>query len=197
MCSVADDTGGSPWTRLLEGNRRYAAGQPAHPDQAPARRQELVAGQHPFAAILGCADSRVPPEILFDQGLGSLFVVRVAGNIVDDVVLGSLEYAAEHLGVSLIVVLGHTHCGAVHAAAAGGAHEGAVARLIEALRPAVEVARTQPGDLVNHAVRANVVRAVGQLRDAQPVLAAAAAQGRLQITGAIYDLSTGMVQETG
>ncbi len=195
MCSVADEEGGSPWARLMAGNRRYVAGQPTHPDQTPARRRELAAGQRPFAAILGCADSRVPPEILFDQGLGSLFVVRVAGNIVDDAVLGSLEYAVGHLGVHLIVVLGHTGCGAVQAAAAGGTHTGAITRVIEAILPAVELARPQPGALVDNAVHANVVRLVEQLRAAEPVLAPAVAHGELQIAGAIYNLSNGLVQE--
>lgn len=196
MCSVAENEVGSPWARLLAGNRRYVTGQPAHPDQAPARRQELLAGQHPFAAILSCSDSRVPPEILFDQGLGSLFVVRVAGNIVDNAVLASLEYAVEHLGVDLIVVLGHTNCGAVQAAAAGNVHEGAIARLVEAILPAVEAARVQPGNLVDNAARANVGRVAEQLRTAQPVLARAAALGELQIITAIYDLSTGIVRES-
>lgn len=98
---------------LVEGNRRYQAQRLTHPHQNAARRAALAAGQHPFAAVLSCADSRVPPEIVFDQGLGDLFVVRVAGNITDDVVLGSLEYAVEHLHVPLVVVLGHYKCGAV------------------------------------------------------------------------------------
>ncbi len=195
MCSVADEVSGSPWARLMAGNRRYVAGQPTHPDQTPARRGELAAGQRPFAAILGCADSRVSPEILFDQGLGHLFVVRVAGNIVDNAVLGSLEYAVAHLGVRLIVVLGHTDCGAVQAAVEGSAHEGAIARVVEAILPAVKLARSQPGPPVDNAVRANVVRTVERLRSAEPVLAAAVNQGRLQIRGAIYDLATGVVQQ--
>jgi len=194
---VADEEGGSPWARLMAGNRRYVAGQPTHPDRTPARRRELAAGQRPFAAILGCADSRVPPEILFDQGLGSLFVVRVAGNIVDDAVLGSLEYAVEHLGVSLVVVLGHTGCGAVQAAISGGSPAGAIARVVDAILPAVEIAQAMPGAVAENAVRVNVARMVRQLAAAEPILATAQAEGRLQITGAMYDLFTGIVQETG
>ena len=106
--------------KLIAGNRRYVQHRQQYPDQSLPHRKELVSGQHPFAVILGCADSRVPPELLFDQGLGDLFVIRVAGNLVDDVVLGSIEYAVEHLGTKLIMVLGHEKCGAVSAAVEGG-----------------------------------------------------------------------------
>jgi carbonic anhydrase len=99
----------------MAGNQRYVQHKEEHPDQSPARRSELEAGQHPFAVILGCADSQVSPELLFDQGLGDLFVIRVAGNIVDDAVLGSIEYAVEHLGTKLIMVTGHEKCAAVSA----------------------------------------------------------------------------------
>src|SRR5262245_40561826 len=105
--------------RLLAGNARFVAHRERHPDITVRRRRALVSSQHPFAVILGCADSRVSPELLFDEGLGDLFVIRVAGNVVDDVVLGSIEYAVEHLGTKLIVVLGHEKCGAVSAAVAG------------------------------------------------------------------------------
>ncbi|HEY4484757.1 MAG TPA: carbonic anhydrase, partial [Nitrospiria bacterium] len=103
-------------TMLMEGNARYVEGKMLHPNQAADRMGELAKGQHPFAVILGCADSRVPPEIVFDQGLGDLFVLRVAGNIADDAVIGSIEYAVEHLGTTLVFVLGHERCGAVSAA---------------------------------------------------------------------------------
>src|SRR5947209_10905279 len=106
--------------RLMAGNRRYVLHKEQHPDQSLTRRKELESGQHPFAVILGCADSRVSPEILFDQGLGDLFVIRVAGNVVDDTILASVEYAVEHLGTRLIMVLGHEKCGAVSAAIEGG-----------------------------------------------------------------------------
>jgi hypothetical protein len=106
-------------TRLVEGNKRFVAGSTTHPDQTAERRTETAKGQHPFAIILTCADSRLSPEILFDEGIGDLFVVRNAGNLLDDHVLGSIEYAVEHLHATLIVVLGHTKCGAVSAAVAG------------------------------------------------------------------------------
>jgi len=189
---------GEALERLLTGNRRFATGAPTFPNQTPARRQELVAGQKPFAAILGCSDSRVPPEIIFDQGLGDLFVVRVAGDIVDNASLGSLEYAVEHLGVPLILVLGHSGCGAVQAAVAGGAHEGSIHVLVAAIEPAVEVARLEPGPLLENAVRANVQLVVRQLRSAGPVLAPSESHdkplaGDLQILGALYDLASGVV----
>src|SRR6476661_5513416 len=102
--------------KLMAGNQRYTRHKEQHPDESLARRKELIGGQHPFAIVLGCADSRVSPELLFDQGLGDLFVIRVAGNIADDAILGSIEYAIEHLGAKLILVLGHEKCGAVSAA---------------------------------------------------------------------------------
>src|SRR3954449_3735222 len=121
--------------RLMHGNRRYARHKEQHPDESLARRKELIGGQHPFAVILGCADSRVPPELLFDQGLGDLFVIRVAGNIVDDVVLGSIEYAFEHLDTKLIMVLAHEKCGAVSVAVQGGSAPGHLTTLVQAIQP--------------------------------------------------------------
>ncbi len=180
--------------RLLTGNQRFVAGRPVYPDQTAARRQELTRGQHPFAAILGCADSRVPPEIIFDQGLGNLFTVRVAGNIVDGASLGSLEYAAQRLGVPLIVVLGHSGCGAVQAAVAGGDPGGSIATLVRAIQPAVEVAKTEPGALLENAVRANLALAVRELRTAAPILASLQATGNLEVRGALYDLASGLVE---
>jgi carbonic anhydrase len=108
--------GGEVLLRLMNGNKLYVAGEPRHPHQTLERRVEVANGQKPFAAILGCSDSRVPPEILFDQGLGDLFVIRVAGNVVDDAVQGSIEYAVEELAVPLVMVLGQGRCGAVKAA---------------------------------------------------------------------------------
>jgi carbonic anhydrase len=129
-------------TRLKEGNRRFIDSQATHPRGDGTRRQELVSGQRPFSIILGCADSRVAPELVFDEGLGDLFVIRVAGNIADDVVLGSIEYAVAHLGVNLVVVLGHQSCGAVNAAVEnvdvkGPATQTHIDSLIDAIRPAV------------------------------------------------------------
>ena len=131
----------------------------------------LASGQSPHAEILSCSDSRVPPEVIFDKGLGDLFVVRVAGNVVSDTELGSLEYGAAHLHVPLLVVLGHQHCGAVSAAVDGGETEGHISALINLLRPAVEKTRELPGNHVENAVKANVEMVVKQLRTSTPVLA--------------------------
>jgi len=180
--------------QLTEGNRRYADVHLKHPHQDQQRRVELSTAQHPFAAILSCSDSRVPPEVVFDEGLGDLFVVRVAGNIVDDAVLGSLEYAAEHLHTPLIVVLGHTSCGAVAATADGGEVHDHVRSLVEAIKPAVEAARKLPGDLKQNSVRTNVLQSLKLLRESKPTLVRLEHKGELRIIGAIYGLKTGTVE---
>jgi carbonic anhydrase len=133
--------------KLMAGNQRYVRHKEQHPDQSLARRKELRTVQHPFAVILGCADSRVSPELVFDEGLGDLFVIRVAGNIVDDAVLGSIEYAVEHLGTKLVMVLGHEKCGAISAAVEGGAAEH-ISALVAAIQPSVEASSKEPGDRI-------------------------------------------------
>lgn len=178
---------------LMAGNMRYVGTKLTHPNQSAERRAEVAQGQHPFAVILGCSDSRVPPELIFDQGLGDLFVIRVAGNSANDVVLGSIEYAAEHLGVRLVMVLGHERCGAVEAAVKAGEVAGHIASVVEAIVPAVERIKGRPGDPVDHAVRANVELVVTQLKSSAPVLAALVQAGRLKIVGARYDLESGWV----
>ncbi len=147
--------------KLIGGNKFYVAGKSRHPHQTIERRTELAKGQNPFAVILGCSDSRVPPEILFDQGLGDLFVVRVAGNVVDNAVQGSIEYAVEELGVPLIMVLGHERCGAVKAAVdvveKGGELPGQIETIIDKIKPAVEKVKGKPGDLLENAINENVL----------------------------------------
>jgi carbonic anhydrase len=179
--------------KLMIGNRRYITNHMQHPNQTRAARQALTEAQHPFATVLSCADSRVPPEIIFDGGLGDFFVVRVAGNIADDAILGSLEYSAGHLHVPLIVVLGHTRCGAVTAAVQGFTEHNHVNALIKALQPAVAQAAREPGDKLTNAIRDNVLLVVRQLQASHPVLAELQAKGKLRIVGAIYDLDTGRV----
>jgi carbonic anhydrase len=181
--------------RLAAGNERYATAKLTHPDQSGERREAVAKGQRPFAAVLGCADSRVPPELLFDQGLGDLFVVRIAGNIADDSGLGSLEYAVEHLGVRLILVLGHERCGAVQAALAGGeapGHLGALVRPIQAAIARAPAAPAASGDPVDRAVDVNIQAVVAQVRSS-PLLAHVAHEKKLQVRGARYDLDTGRV----
>lgn len=180
--------------QLIDGNRRYVAAQLQHPHQQAERRMEVAKGQHPFAVILTCGDSRVAPEIVFDQGLGDLFVLRVAGNIADDAVIGSIEYAAEHLGVSLVVVMGHERCGAVDAAVKGGEVPGHIGALVKAINPAVVKARGKSGDLLENCVRTNAEMVANRLRENKPILSHLVEEGKLQIVGAYYDLDDGVVQ---
>src|SRR6266516_6133197 len=181
-------------SKLKEGNGRYTGGNLQHPGQTAERRIELAKSQHPFATIVDCSDSRVPPEILFDQGLGDLFIFRVAGNVIDDHGLGSIEYAVDHLGVRLIVVLGHQRCGAVQAAkdtlAAKGKAPGHIQSLVTAIEPAVEA--TVKDDL-EATVKANVRNVVQALRSSTPVLKAKIDAGELKVVGAYYSLDTGTV----
>ena len=184
----------------MEGNRRYVSDRSTGPHRSSRRRAEVAGEQHPFAVIVGCSDSRVPPELLFDQGFGDLFVVRTAGNVVDSVALGSIEYAVEHLGVKLIVVLGHERCGAVSAAVAGGEAPANVKAVVEAIRPAVEKAKEKgPGghgcDLVCSAVRVNVKLVAEKMRTS-PVLKESMEDGMLKVVGGYYDLDDGVVTVT-
>lgn len=186
--------------RLVEGNARFVAGAAKHPDQTTQRRAELAQGQAPFAIVLTCSDSRVPPELFLDQGLGDLFVIRNAGNILDDHVIGSMEYAVEHLHVPLVLVIGHEKCGAVSAAASGGEVPGHIRSVVEALEPAVELAKDKPGDKVDNAVRANAQRVAEILGRVEPILKEAVGQGHLLIVPARYDLATGrldLLKEAG
>lgn len=189
--------------RLLEGNQRFVKGETASPRRGPDDFRPLAEGQRPVAVIIGCADSRVPPELLFDQGVGDLFVVRVAGNVVKDAgppVKGSIEYGVAELGVSLVMVLGHSECGAVKAAIKHiddrDALPGALGLLVNSIRPAVAKAKGMPGDLLDNALRANVAIGVGTLRGLQPIVAPAVKRGQVKVVGAMYDLRTGSVTLT-
>ena len=208
-------------SKLKEGNGRFTAGNMQHPhessderkymagnsyenagmtflgmsaEQVARRRTELAKTQHPFAAIVSCSDSRVPPEIVFDQGLGDLFVVRVAGNVINDEGLGSVEYTVDHLGTRLILVLGHQRCGAVQAAketiAAKGKAPGHIESLVTAIKPAVEA--TVKDDLET-TVKANVKNVVQALRSSTPILKAKVDSGEIQVIGGYYSLDTGAV----
>src|SRR5947208_9767701 len=181
-------------SKLKEGNGHYTSGTLQHPGQTAERRAELANTQHPFATIVDCSDSRVPPEIVFDQGLGDLFIFRVAGNVIDDHGLGSIEYAVDHLGVRLIVVLGHQRCGAVQAAketiAAKSKAPGHIQSLVTAIKPAVEA--TSSGDL-EATIKANVKHVVDALRSSTPILKAKIDSGEIQAIGGYYSLDTGAV----
>lgn len=181
---------------LIEGNARYVANAP-RPRDFSAERASRALGQAPFATILSCADSRVAPELAFDQGPGQLFVVRLAGHVVTDEVVASVEFGAAVLGTPLILVLGHTSCGAVQATLAtlrdGTAHPGHLGTLVDAISPAIAPVLDQPGDVALHAVRANVRHGVDRLRDAGPLITERVATGRLEVLGGVYDLATGRV----
>jgi carbonic anhydrase len=181
------------WEALLSGNRRYAHGAGHHPRQSPYRRAEVLPAQQPFAVIIGCSDSRVPPEIIFDCGLGDLFVVRTAGHALDDAGYASVQYVVEHLGVQLIVVLGHSGCGAVKAVIDRVEAPGHLGILIARLRSAVDAAAGRPGDLLHNAVTENVGQTVAHLKTLEPVLADLVDSGKLSVVGAHYDLETGLV----
>jgi carbonic anhydrase len=178
---------------LKVGNQHHVAHRDVHPHASAARQRELVHGQHPHASILSCADSRVPPEIIFDQGLGDLFTVRAAGNVAGDIEIGSLECAVAHLDTPLLVVMGHQSCGAVTAAVDGGEAIGHTVAFIKPILPAVEQARKLPGSAIENAIRINVEPVVDQLRTTGPVLADRVAHGKLRIVGAVCALDTGRV----
>ena len=178
---------------LKAGNNHHVAKKYQHPHQTAARQRELATGQSPHAIVLSCADSRVAPEIVFDQGLGDLFDVRVAGNVGGDTELASIEYAAEHLHAPLLVVMGHQKCGAVTAAAESSEADGHLPALLAFVRPAVASARGRPGNLIENAVRINVENVVRQVRGSKPLLAGLVEHGDLTVVGAVYALDTGRV----
>jgi carbonic anhydrase len=200
MAAIPPMTSAEALQRLIDGRqrtvrrRRVAAGPATHD-----RLVELAEAQHPFASVLGCSDSRVSPEIVFDQGLGDLFVVRVAGNVVGTEILGSLGYALVHLATPLFVILGHEGCGAVQAALrarrAGATEHGRLAELLDAILPALEGIDPSgsPEAQLHRAVEANVLRAVRQLA-ATPAGRAAIANGRIRLVGGVYELATGRVR---
>ena len=190
--------------RLQEGNQRFVADlRGDNPETSGDRRYALVFDQAPFAIILGCSDSRVPAEIVFDQGLGDLFVIRVAGNVVAPSQIGSIEFAAERFGTRLVVVLGHTRCGAVQATLEELERPSATRSpnlhsIVDRIRPAVETLmetdlRRQPATLMHHAVRANIRASVNQLRHGSHILEQLIARDGLLVVGAEYALETGVV----
>jgi carbonic anhydrase len=207
--AFAADHGASPGVtpdaalkRLMDGNARYAAGKSQHPNEDMPLRRSLAGGQHPFATILACADSRVGPELIFDQGLGDLFVVRVAGNVVDDVVLGSIEYAAVHLGVPLVMVLGHEHCGAVTATADALAGKSSaedqktkIGSLAALIAPAVRAAPGSGSDKVEAAVLLNARHAATTLLSTSSAVRERVHAGHVRVVSARYSLDNGKVSD--
>ena len=190
-------------TRLREGNRRFVAGAPRQSNDTSALRADLAEGQAPFAVILGCSDSRVPVEMVFDQSFGDLFVIRVAGNVVAPSQIGSIEFAAETFGTPLVVVLGHTRCGAISATLdslrnPGGEQSRNLRSIVDRIRPSLEALmatdlRDKPDELAEAAIRANVRVSAGHLRSSSTILESRIERGELRVVGAEYQLETGEV----
>ncbi|MGH7707303.1 MAG: carbonic anhydrase [Vulcanimicrobiaceae bacterium] len=182
---------------LLAGNERFVAGERIHP-RLTEKREALANHQNPFAVVLSCSDSRVPPELVFDCGLGALFVIRVAGNFADPIGIGSIEYAVAHFGSPLLLVMGHSGCGAITATVDslrghGGRAPGHIADIVDALTPATKIALEQPGDPYANAVAENVRETAKRLQEAAPILSAAVASHALRVVGGVYDLKSGRV----
>ncbi len=189
--------------KLADGNSRYASGSCLHSDISQARRAETAQkGQHPIATILSCSDSRVPPEYIFDQGIGDLFVIRVAGNVADTDEIGSAEYGVDHLGTPVLMVLGHSKCGAVTAVATGAEVHGSIPALVDNIKPAVDTAKRKnpsaQGDaLVRDAITLNVWQSIEDMLKKSAIIRARAKAGEVKIVGALYDIETGKVTVLG
>lgn len=197
-CSHTENTNLSPLQKLEEGNERFASGKPTHPDETLERLRELKKGQHPFAVVVSCSDSRVPAELVFDQGLGDIFSIRTAGNVMGDYELGSIEYAVEHLDCKLIVVMGHKSCGAVKAFIDSKGHydhEDHIKKIVEYIEREKE-----ENDLVSehklsidNAINANIQHGVDFLKTSGPILKESYDQKKITIIGALYNIETGKV----
>jgi carbonic anhydrase len=184
----------NPLERLKQGNQRYVTSTTVCHDDWTAKRSALVQNQLPFAIIVSCSDSRVPPEIIFDQTLGALFVVRVAGNVVDDFAIGSIEYGVNVLGANLVLVLGHSNCGAVDAALKRLKFDNHIQSVLTAIQPAVNATQGESGNLLEKATKINVRNVQEKLKSSKPVLANLIEKGTLQIIGGYYDLESGKVE---
>jgi carbonic anhydrase len=178
--------------KLIDGNKRFVERRRQNPNQTLARVTEVAQTQKPYAAILGCADSRFPSEIIFDQGIGDLFVCRVAGNVATPEEKGSLEFGTLVLGAKVLMVIGHERCGAVKAAIEGGELPGQIGSLTAAIKPAVERSKSQSGDKVENAVKENVRLQIENLKKSA-VISQLIQEGKLKVVGGYYDLDTGAV----
>jgi carbonic anhydrase len=192
MAGVAD-----PLTRLLDGNKLFISDAPAKKDVGQARRGELTKGQQPFATVITCSDSRVAPEYIFDQGIGDIFVVRVAGNVVEPTTLGSIEYAAEHLNTPLLVIMGHSQCGAVKAAVeTKGEPEGNIGAILKKIMPAVQTAKKAnkgAEETLELAIQENVKNTYNDIMKS-PIISHLVHEGKLKIVAAEYQLKSGKVE---
>lgn len=185
--------------KLVEGNNRFVEGKQMNKDIGDSRRTELTKGQQPFAVILSCSDSRVPPEHIFDQGLGDIFVVRVAGNVADSIELGSVEYAVEHLGSPLILILGHQMCGAVKATVAGGKPEGNIGSIVKKIEPAVKKAKAKIKDkdkdkVLDAAILENTKNTAAALTQKSAIIKHLVQEKKVKIVAGVYNMGTGKVE---
>ena len=198
-----DITADQAMNKLADGNSRYAAGVSLHSGISQARRTETAQkGQHPIATILSCSDSRVPPEFIFDQGIGDLFVIRVAGNVADTDETGSAEYGVDHLKTPVLMVMGHSSCGAVTAAATAAEVHGSIHALVEHIKPAVDKAKknnpsAQPYALISEVITLNVWQSIEDLLKKSAMIRARAKAGEVKIVGALYDIETGRINVLG
>jgi carbonic anhydrase len=181
--------------KLMDGNSRFAHWQPIHPDESRQRVIEISRAQYPFAVVIACSDSRVSPELIFDQGLGDLFVIRTAGNLIGGLEIGSVEYAVEHLGVDLIVVLGHQQCGAVKAFVGGGEVHGHIKDIIDSLKNEKEISNVSLNDKnrLDDCIRANILHGIHQLKEQSAIIKEKLDSKQLQIRACYYDLEKGIV----
>lgn len=182
--------------KLIDGNQRFITQEPTTKEYY-VELQKAEKGQHPYAVVLTCSDSRVPPEIIFDESIGKLFVIRVAGNVIDQVTLGSIEYAVEHLGCSYVLILGHNHCGAVTATVKGGENTPAVEEIARLIMPAVEKAKEENktgNDLIDLAIIENINLQIKYSIEMSELLSHFVNDGKIKIAGGLYNISTGRVE---
>lgn len=186
-------TGPDALQRLLDGNKRFMSGKLEHPNHCEESRRGLVDGQDPLAVVLTCADSRVPPVDVFDQGLGDIFVVRVAGNIINDHILGSIEYAVAHLHTPLVMVMGHSSCGAVSAVAQGVKLDGHIASLTPSIDAALKKTKGLEGHWTNNAAKMLARTTAKKIAESEPIIADLVQEGRVLVVATYYDLESGEV----
>jgi len=194
----AGSVGDESLQKLMDGNKRYVEEKLAGKDLGDNKRKELLKGQKPFAIVITCSDSRVPPELLFDQGLGDIFVIRVAGNVVDPIALGSIEYGAEHLNSPLLFILGHSNCGAVKATLeAKGKPEGNIGAIVKKIKPAADAAKKKGGSedvILETAIHENVKNVYKDIMSKSEIIDHLAKEGKLKIVAGEYSLATGKVE---
>ena len=193
----AGSAGDDSLQKLMDGNKRYVEGKLANKDIGDSKRKELSKGQKPFAIVITCSDSRVPPELLFDQGLGDIFVIRVAGNVVDSIALGSIEYGAEHLHAPLIFILGHTKCGAVTATLeAKGKPEGNIGAIVQKITPAADAAKKKGGtkdEILETAIQENMKNVYKDIMNKSKIIPELVHEGKVKIVAGEYDITTGKI----